>query len=673
MTETLPFGSWPSPLTASALAEASPRIEGARFVGDEVWWGETIPSEGGRTAIRRRTPNGAVEDVLEAPSSARSRVHEYGGGAWAGAEDGRLFFVSKDDQRVWAREPDGTLRPLTPEDDTERFGGLSWQQGRLIGVRETHTGAAVPRRDIVEIPVAPGDAGNTMSLVEDSDFVAQPALSPGGRHLAWIAWNHPDMPWDRSELRVGRIEDRRVAEWTTIAGGSSSALQPVWTAADELLYADDPSGRWNLWRVRLSADLDHRTVAPADADTGGPLWVLGSRWFAHLDDGRIVAVRTQGSDDLVVHDPDGSVTLLAVPPSANLTVEDVRGTRVLIAGSGVESSAGLWEIDIDRPTEITLVRGGESPWGAEWMPHPRAISVDGPRGPVHAFAYPPTNPQVTSPQDELPPYVVLVHGGPTSHVGGAASDRIAFLTSRGIGVLDVNYGGSSGYGRAYRERLRGQWGIVDVEDVAAAASGLAAEGFADPARLVIEGGSAGGWTVLSAVANTEVFAAGISRYGVGDARALAADTHDFEARYLEGLIGPLPEAEAVYIERSPLTHPERFTVPMLLLQGADDAVVPPAQSEAIRDALSARGIPHAYVLYEGEGHGFRRAETIIDAYETQLAFLGAVLGFVPDGIPPLRLEGAPAASADQPAERSRPASGLQPANGASSAASRSDT
>ncbi len=636
MTERLPYGTWPSPLSAEATAAASPRIEGARFVGDEIWWGETIPAEGGRTAVRRRTAGGEVEDVLPFPGNARSRVHEYGGGAWTAADDGRLFFVEKADQRVWMRDFEGALRALTPADGDTRFGGLSWQQGRLLAVRERHGDTAVPRRDIVRIGV--DEASAVVTVVGGSDFVAQPALSPDGRRLAWIAWDHPHMPWDRAELRVGTIDDDAVTEWTTVAGADSSALQPVWASGDELVYADDPEGRWNLWRARSAGASEPRPVAPADADTGGPLWVLGAKWFAHLDDGRLVAVRTQGSDDLVVIDHDGTVSLLPVPPSAALTIEDARGTRVLISGAGVDSPPGLWEVDVDRPTEFSLLRGGQSPWGAEWMPRARALSTDGPRGPVHAFAYPPTNPGVAGPEEERPPYIVFVHGGPTSHVGGAASDRIAFFTSRGIGVLDVNYGGSSGYGRPYRERLRGQWGIVDVEDVTAAAAGLAATGFADPRRIAIDGGSAGGWTVLAAVTRTDVFAAGISRYGVGDARALAADTHDFEARYLDGLIGPLPAAEAVYIERSPLSHPERFTVPLLLLQGAEDAVVPPAQSEGIRDALLARGIPHKYVLYEGEGHGFRRAETLVHAYETQLAFLGAVLGFEPDGIAPLALD-----------------------------------
>ena len=306
---------------------------------------------------------------------------------------------------------------------------------------------------------------------------------------------------------------------------------------------------------------------------------------------------------------------------------------MLVSGAGTGGS-GLWLVTADGVIDPVVV--GAAP-DAEWMPVGRAVTFAGPHGDVHAFDYAPTNPGASGPAGELPPYVVFVHGGPTAHVGGVADAKTAFLTSRGIGVLDVNYGGSTGYGRAYRERLRGQWGIVDVDDVAAAASGLIDAGLADPARIAIEGGSAGGWTVLGALVRTDVFAAGISRYGVGDARALAADTHDFESRYLDGLIGPLPEAEELYLDRSPLGHSDRFRAPTLLLQGSEDAVVPPSQAEAIRDALAARGVPHAYVLYEGEGHGFRRAETMVDALEKELAFLGAVFGFDPPGIPPLSL------------------------------------
>ena len=635
MSTTRPYGSWPSPLSAAAVTAATPRIDGARFVGREVWWGEGVAEEGGRTAVRRRTADGDVVDVLAAPWNARSRVHEYGGGAWTATDEGILLFVEKTDQCVWALAPGEEPRVLTPADHGMRFGGLTWQAGKLLAVRETHNGSSVPRRDLVQIAL---DGSGVTSLVDDSDFLAHPALSPSGRHIAWIAWNHPDMPWDRSELRVGRVEDGVVVEWTTVAGGESSPVQPVWIDDDDLLYADDSTGRWNLWREHLSADLERHPVAPADADTGGALWALGTRWFARLADGRLVAVRTHGADEFVRIHEDGTVRPLPVPVTSESCVEDVSGTRVLISGASADAPSGLWVIDLDRPDDPTLIHGGPPPWGPEWMPQPRAVTYEGPGGPVHAYDFPPTNPDVHGPTDERPPYVVLVHGGPTAHRGGAASGRIAYFTSRGIGVLDVNYGGSSGYGRAYRERLRGQWGVVDVEDVAAAAMGLARSGAADPARITIAGGSAGGWTVLASLVNTDAFAAGMSRYGVGDARALATDTHDFEARYLDGLIGPLPAAEQLYIDRSPLSHPERFRVPLLLLQGADDPVVPPAQSEAIRDALAKHGIPHAYVVYEGEGHGFRRAENVVNALETELAFLGAVFAFETPGVAPLSLD-----------------------------------
>lgn len=649
MVATLPYGSWPSPLSAAWASASSPRLEGAAFVGDEVWWGQSMPDEGGRTAVLRRpasapspapsgtAPSTAPEVVLPAPWNARSGVHEYGGGAWAASPDGTLFFVEKTDQRVWALTPGGEPVALTPEDERDRHGGLVHTGGILLAVRERHGDAPVPERAIVAI----GADGVTV-LASGTDFVAQPALSPRGDRLAWIAWNHPDMPWDRTELRVGDIEDGRVTRSRCVSSGETAALQPVWTGDDELLFCDDPTGRWNLWRVRLgdhaepiALDADEpEPVAPADADTGGPLWVLGARWFAVRADGSVVAARTHGADETVRIAPDGGVSPLAVPASARVIVEATDGVRVLVSGAA-PAGAGIWLVDADD--HVTRVVGEDASVAPAWLPAGRAVSCPGPHGEVHAFDYPPTSPDAEGPAGELPPYVVFVHGGPTAHVGGVADSKTAYFTSRGIGVLDVNYGGSTGYGRAYRERLRGQWGVVDVDDVAAAVRGLVAEGRADAARVAIEGSSAGGWTVLAALVGTDVFGAGISRYGVGDARALAADTHDFEARYLDGLIGPLPEAEAVYVERSPLSRAERFRVPLLLLQGSDDAVVPPSQAEAIRDALEARGVPHAYVLYEGEGHGFRRAETVVHALESELAFLGQVFGFETPGVAPIAL------------------------------------
>ncbi len=638
VTTLLPYGTWPTPISAEEVSASSPRLEGARFVQDEVWWGESVPHEGGRTAVRRRSASGEIHDVLPAPWNARSRVHEYGGGSWTATADGTLVFVEKSDQRVWRLAPGEEPHPLTPAEGDMRFGGLTCQHGRLLAVRESHDGAGAPRRDIVEVPLdarAATDASALRSLVAGSDFLAQPALSPDGAHLAWIAWDHPDMPWDHTQLRAGTLGEAGVTEVTVLAGGATAPLQPVWNGADELLYIDDPSGRWNLWRMRL-ADRHREAVAPADADTGGALWSLGSRWFDVLADGRIVAARTNGSDELVVIAEDGTAARVPTEASSDISIADTDGTRVLLTGAG-PGGAGLWLLDVDDPAAADLIVGGEPPWGLQWMPRPRAVTATGPHGPVHAFDYPPTNPAAAAPGDELPPYVVFVHGGPTGHVGGAASAKIAYFTSRGIGVLDVNYGGSTGYGRAYRERLRGQWGVVDVDDVIAAARGLADSGRADPDRLAIAGGSAGGWTVLCALTQSDMFAAGISRYGVADLRRLAEDSHDFEARYLDGMVGPLPEAEALYIARSPLSRLELFRTPMLIEQGLDDTVVPPSQSEAVRDALAANGVPHAYLAFEGEGHGFRRRETVVRQLEAEVAFLGQVLGFEAPGIPPLAL------------------------------------
>ncbi|WP_312172103.1 prolyl oligopeptidase family serine peptidase [Microbacterium sp.] len=614
------FGSWTSPFSPTSVAASSPRIDGAAFVGDEIWWGESVPAEGGRVTVR----SSAGAEVLPGPWSARSRVHEYGGGAWTAAADGTLYFVDAGDQRVRRMPRGGPAVALTPAGPA--YGGLRLSAGRLFAVYEDLT-TAPHTRGIVEIPLdgsAADDPSELRVVVAGPHFYAHPALSDDGIRMAWVQWHGDRMPWQHASLAVSDGTSTSILP-------TRAALQPEWSGDDELLYADDPSGRWVLRRQALQGISPIRAAEPVaetdDGDTGYGLWVLGNRWYRRLDDGRIVAVRTEGRDQVVVIDADGGARRLDLPADGHVSVDDVSGTRVLLSGNSSTGSPGVWSVDVDTH-DVEVVTGGE-PADPEWMPPASEIVVDGVRGPVHAFVYAPANPEVTPPGDESPPYIVLVHGGPTAHVTGAVSSAIAFYTSRGIGVLDVNYGGSTGYGRAYRERLDGEWGVVDVDDVIAAARGLADRGLADPARIAIRGGSAGGWTVLSALVRGGTFAAGISRYGVADLRMLVEHSHDFEASYIDGLVGPLPDAEALYVERSPLTHAARIDVPVLLMQGGADRVVPASQSEAIRDALAARGVDHEYVLYPSEGHGFRSAETIVDALERELAFLGRVFGFTP--------------------------------------------
>lgn len=614
-----PFGTWPSPFSPESVSTASPRIDGARFAAGEIWWGESVPAEGGRVTVR--SSSGA--EILPAPWSARSRVHEYGGGAWTTDADGILYFVDAKDQRVHRLQPGGAPVPLTPPGPSH--GGLRVQQGRLFAVREDPQDREAPRA-IVEIPVdgsAADDPAALRVIVSGSSFFAHPALSPDGTRVAVVEWSGREMPWQRAGLRIVSL-----AEGRSFVVTARSALQPEWTGDCELLFSDDPAGRWGLHRAGISDDVVRPVpVAAGDADTGYGLWVLGNRWYQPLADGTVVAVRTNGRDEVVVIAPDGGVRRLDVPCDGHVSVDDVSGGRVLLSGNGSTVSPGVWEVDVESG-DVRTVTGG-APVDPKWMPAATEIVVEGPHGPVHAFVHAPANPDVDAPDDELPPYVVFVHGGPTAHVTGSASAAIAYLTSRGIGVLDVNYGGSTGYGRAYRERLDGQWGVVDVDDVIAAARGLVEAGLADPARLAIRGSSAGGWTVLSALVRGGTFAAGISRYGVADLRLLAAHSEGFEEHYIDGLVGPLPASEELYVARSPLTHADRIDVPVLLLQGADDRVVPPAQSEAIRDALAANRVDHEYVCYPGEGHGFRAASTIVDALERELRFLGRVFGFSP--------------------------------------------
>ncbi|MBA4021989.1 MAG: S9 family peptidase [Gordonia sp.] len=614
-----PYGSWTSPITAADLAASGHPVSGACFVGSDVWWAEGRPTERGRTAIRRAGVDGEPVDILEAPFDARTRVHEYGGGAWAVTEDARLVYAEYSDQRLYVVE-DGYRTALTPDTNSQvRYGDLSVRDHEVWCVRESHDDEGTIVRDIVAIGL---DGASLRSVVSGSDFLAYPRVSPDGTQLAWIAWNHPQMPWDGTELRVAPLGADGVAgEWVVLAGGADeSVLQPAWTGSGQVLATSDRSGWWNLYTFDVDGG-EPQSVGAVAADIGAPLWQLGAGWYLQTGDATWLTVRTRGTDTLARLDTTtGVFDDIDLGDHTSIGLLDIDGTRVLLRTAGAQTPGGIRILDLGSGEleDVRLSLDDVPP--EQYLPVAQQITFDGPKREVHAVVYPPRNPDQTGPDGELPPYIAFVHGGPTAHVAPRLDPVYAFFTSRGYGVVDVNYGGSSGYGREYRNRLRGQWGIVDVEDTVAAVEGLADLGLADRARLAIEGGSAGGWTVLAALTSSDVFACGASYYGVAELEKFVAETHDFESRYIDGLIGPLPEAAELYRSRAPLNNVDGLNCPVLLLQGLDDPIVPPAQAERFRDALVAKGIPHRYIAYEGESHGFRKVETIIDARESELTF-----------------------------------------------------
>ena len=648
---TARYGAWPSPIGASDVAVAGIRLSGPVPVhtdaGDEVWWAEARPTEGGRTVIVRRDAAGAVSDVLPAGWNVRTRVHEYGGTAWLPLPGGGLAFADWADQRVHRLDPGSTTPvPLTPE--PAETAGLRYADpvlgpggDEIWWVREAHDEGTI-RRHIVAVPVsgaAAADPAAVREIAGGSDFLAFPRPAPDGRRVAWIAWDHPRMPWDGTELRVGELgPDGTVTAVATVLGGEAeSVLQPEWADADTLYVISDRSGWWNLYRLPAGGG-EPEPLCPRAEEFGQPLWQLGAVTYARLADGRLAVLHGTDTLALGLLDPaTGELTDLDLPYTLYGSVA-VDGDTVLTTAASPVEPAAVVAVDLPTGTATVLRRSMTDPPDPAYLPEPRSIVVAGPgERDVHAHVYPPTSPDAVAQDGELPPYVVFVHGGPTSHSAAILNLEKAYFTSRGIGVIDVNYGGSTGYGRAYRERLRREWGIVDVEDCVAAVQALVRDGLADGERLGIRGGSAGGWTTLAALTTTDAFAAGVSYYGVAELIAFAADTHDFESRYIDGLVGTLPEDRDVYVERAPLSHVDQLSCPVLLLQGLEDKVVPPAQAELFAAALDKKGIPYAYLPFAGEQHGFRKQETVVAALEAELSFYGQVFGFDPAGVPTLPL------------------------------------
>lgn len=659
MTTTGAYGSWPSPIDAALAASRDGRPEYVGAVGDELWWTEPRPAQAGRRALVRRLADGTTAE-LPAPWNARSRVIEYGGRSWAGtarADGGPLIvFVHFDDQRLYAYAPYGPAEPwpLTPVSAVG--GGLRWVDpqlhpgrggsGEVWCVLEEFTGEGPTelRRVIAAVPLDGSAADDRAAVRELSDerhrFVTGPELSPDGRQAAWIAWDHPRMPWDGTEVMLADIgEDGTFHDPRILVGGPEESVPQIqWTADGRLLFASDRSGWWNLYR----ADPDGGAVelCPREEEFAGPLWKIGLSWFRPLANGLVATLHGKGSTTLGILDPEtGTLVDIAGPWTEWAETLTVQGDRVI--GIAASPHSGYEIVELDTATGHTRIIGAphEDAVDPAYYPRPADRTFAGPGGrEIHAHIYPPHSPDRTGPADESAPYVVWAHGGPTGHAALVLDLEIAYFTSRGIGVAEVNYGGSTGYGRAYRNRLREQWGVVDVEDCAAVASALAAEGTADPNRLAIRGGSAGGWTTAASLTGTDIYACGTIIYPILDLTGWGTDeTHDFESQYLESLVGPLADVPERYRARSPISRTDRLTTPFLLLQGEDDPICPPVQCERFLAAVEGRGIPHAYRTYPGEGHGFRRADTMISALESELSLYAQTFGIDRSDVPRLEL------------------------------------
>jgi dipeptidyl aminopeptidase/acylaminoacyl peptidase len=652
MTTVAPYGSWSSPIEAATVARAGRRLGAAAIAADgAVWWAEGRPDEGGRVVLMRRPPDGQPEAVTPEGTNVRTRVHEYGGGAWCLVAADLVVFVDFADQRLYrlrlGEEP-AAISPQPPAAGASHYADMrpTPDGERLVFVRETHgEGEAV--NEIVSLPL--DGSGEPQVLAGGRDFYSFPRVSPDGAWLAWTCWDHPNMPWDGTELWVAPLADS--GEERLVAGGpEESVFQPEWGPDGRLYFVSDRDGWWNLYGAREpGAELSGEEgvlvqLTEEEADFAHPQWLFGGATYGFLEGGAIVCVRCQGAEErLFLLQPGGwEAADLGLPfTSFGYPVLSARGDSVAFAAASPESETAVVLHDVGRGESEIVRSSSEEPVDPAYISRPRPVSFPTGDGAVaHGFFYPPANPGFSAPEEELPPLIVESHGGPTSHATPALSREFLYWTSRGIGVVDVNYRGSSGYGRAYRNELSGTWGVVDTEDCVNAALHLAEQGEADGARLAIRGGSAGGYATLCALTFHDAFTAGASYFGVADAEALARDTHKFESRYLDRLIGPYPERADLYRERSPINHVERLRSPVILFQGLEDEVVPPNQAETMVAALARNGVPHAYLPFEGEQHGFRKAETNIRCLEAELYFYGRIMGFTPAGDPqPVEIAG----------------------------------
>ncbi len=627
MVERHPYGSWPSPIGAELVAGKNIRLGAPLVDGEAIYWLEGRPAERGRSVIVRWLPHEGARDILPPGYSARSRVHEYGGAPMT-VHRGVVYFVNDADQRLYRLEA-GRVEPITPEGTPYRYANcvVDERRQRLLCVREDHTD---PRPEgVVNTLVAvrlPYDPQGGEVLAAGHDFYAEPRLSPDGRRLAWLTWDHPHMPWDGTTLWLAELdgEGRPVAPQAIAGGDEEAVTQPEWDAQGRLYFVSDRSNWWNLYRWEAG---QVRPLHPMAAEFSLPHWVFGMRMYAIAGDALYAAYLQGGYGFLARLDLRSGDFRPIETPFTYLDSPQVMGDSLILRAASPTMAQAIVRLELASGRWTILRRPDAMEIDEAWIARPQALRYASGDGEAYAFFYPPTHPEAQAPAGERPPLIVIGHGGPTSATTPTFKPAIQFWTSRGFAVLDVNYGGSTGYGRAYRNRLRGNWGVVDVADMVNGARYLVEEGLVDGARLLIRGGSAGGFTVLAVLTFHETFAAGASYYGIGDLEALTRETHKFESHYLDSLIGPYPERRDLYLARSPIHHIERLSRPVIFFQGDEDRVVPPNQAERMVEALKRKGVPVEYHLFHGEGHGFRKAENIRRALEAELAFYGRLFGF----------------------------------------------
>lgn len=634
------YGSWRSPITSDLIASGAVRLDAQiELEGDDVYWVETRPTEEGRYVIVRQSQDGQVTDITPKPYNVRTRVHEYGGGAFI-IDNGTVYFSNFADQRLYRQDTDANPRPITPKGDVRYADGvIDHRRRRIVCVCEDHTvDNNEPANSLVGISL--DGAGYIQQLVSGNDFYSSPRVSPDGSHLAWLTWNHPNMPWDSTELWAGEImENGSISHAMLVAGGSDESIcQPRYARDGTLYFISERTGWWNLYRWR---DGHVEPLCEMDAEFGTPQWVFGLSNYGFESTERLVCTYIKdgisylaGLDILTRR-----FETIDIPYTSITSLQSAPGYVVLLAGSPDEATAivrlelatGKIEV-LRRSTEVAIEPG--------YLSVPQAIEFPTEHGlTAYALYYKPKNRDFAALPGERPPLLVVSHGGPTSATSSTLNLTIQYWTSRGFAVVDVNYGGSTGYGRAYRQRLDGQWGIVDVDDCVNCARYLIERGEVDGERAAIRGGSAGGYTTLAALTFRRLFKAGASYYGVSDLEALARDTHKFESRYLDRIVGPYPDRRDLYAERSPINFVDRMSCPVIFFQGNEDRVVPPSQAELMVDALRQKGVPVAYILFEGEQHGFRRAQNIKRALDVELYFYSRIFGFeLADPIEPVLIE-----------------------------------